>query len=320
MNMQNNPLVSVIVPIYNVEDYVRYSVSSIMDQSYPNIEVIVVDDCGADRSMSIVEQICEGRENVRIIHHSKNKGLSEARNTGLQEARGEWVFFLDSDDQLTTDCISRLVSLAQQNEEADIIVGQYDEFEEIGKYHPARFKHQGNVFDNDVIGAFMAEKMPATATDKLVRREFLLKNKLVFCPGLVHEDALWSFQTFCLAKKAIVSDVITYHYLRRPGSLDNQKNPKLHLEHYNRVYCLMSAFSFEKGIEKDLRLFDFIEKNRYHLLTDACLLNQSFAFDLYKETRRYPYWRQLHRYLPSQIGFCLYIRVRCWYLRLFKGF
>lgn len=308
-------MVSIIIPVYNVEGYVGTALMSALGQSYTDIEVIVVDDCGTDGSMKVVEEVVAQNPCVRILHHERNRGLSAGRNTGIEAAKGDWLYFFDSDDIMDTGCIENLMSLAEAHPDADIIVGQYDEFKEGEECHPARWKQQGGVYAGDVIGAYIDGKMPTTAWNKLVRKDFLLSNHLLFEEGLVHEDALWSFQTFCLAKKVVVSNAVTYHYLQRPGSLDKQKNVLLHSTHYNKVYCLQAKFVFEHGLQDDIRLYHFIEKYRYQLLTDACMNDSRFAFGLYKETRRSPYWNQWHRFLPACVGFIGYIQLRCWYLK-----
>lgn len=308
-------MVSIIVPVYNVEGYVGAALKSILGQSYHDIEVLVVDDCGTDGSMEEVESIAAGNPCVRILHHDRNRGLSAGRNTGIEAARGEWLYFFDSDDILAPDCTSNLVSLAEAHPDADMIVGQYDEFKEGEAYHPARWKQQGGVYEGDVIGSYMEGKIPTTAWNKMVRKDFLIENKLFFEEGLVHEDALWSFQTFCLANKVVVSDAVTYHYLQRPGSLDKQKNANLHATHYNKVYCLQAKFVFEHGLQNDNRLYRFIEKYRYQLLTDVSMMDAHLAYTLYHETRQYPYWNCWHRFLPVALGFIGYIRLRCWYLK-----
>lgn len=319
-------MVSIIVPVYNVEKYIGKALESVIGQTYQDLEILIVDDCGNDLSMEIVERQCPliGRQsyrqylslqNIQILRHNHNRGLSAARNTALEVAKGEWVYFFDSDDILAPDCIETLVKLAEANPDAEMIVGQYDEFTEGEEYHPARWKQLGGVYGDDVIGAYMDGKIPTTAWNKLVRRDFLIKNSLWFEEGLVHEDALWSFQVFCLAHKVVVADAITYHYLQRPGSLDKQKNWALHATHYNRVYCLQAKFVFENGLQGDKRLFHFIEKRRYQLLTDAAMKDRRLGYELYQETRRYAYWWQWHRLLPCLLGYIVYIRVRCWWLR-----
>ena len=104
-------MVSIIIPLYNVENYVIDSLKSAFAQSYSDVDFLLVDDCSTDHTMQIVEEYVLNhprREAVRIIHHDKNLGLSAARNTGLEQAYGEYVYFMDSDDEITEDCIENL--------------------------------------------------------------------------------------------------------------------------------------------------------------------------------------------------------------------
>lgn len=314
-------MISVIIPVYNVEKYIEACILSVCNQTFKEeYEVLIVDDCGQDKSIAIAEHVLKnnGQVQYQILHHDYNRGLSAARNTGLDAANGEYVYFLDSDDLISPNCLECLWSLSQEHPDAEMIVGQYDEFEEGKPTHEARWKQQGGIYDKDVIGVYLEEKIPVTAWNKLVRKTFLNNNKLFFEEGLVHEDALWSFQCACLMKKVVVSDEVTYHYLQRSGSLDKQQSSKLHFTHYSHAYCLQSKFVFEQGLQKDKRLFHFIEKRRYQLLTDACTIDSNFAFVLYKETREYPYWKQWHRFLPAKIAFGFYIKLRCWYLKMYS--
>jgi glycosyltransferase involved in cell wall biosynthesis len=118
--------VSVIVPVYNVSEYIERCWDSIRNQTYKNIEVLFVDDCGTDDSVAKLEGYLAAEDTVdaRILHHSRNRGLSAARNTGLEAATGEYVYFLDSDDDVTEDCIESLVSPLTEKK-YDFVVGDY---------------------------------------------------------------------------------------------------------------------------------------------------------------------------------------------------
>ena len=104
--------VSIVIPIYNVSAYIENCLESVRKQIYQDLEVILVDDCGTDNSMEIVQEYLEYHNfvEVKIIHHTHNRGLSAARNTGLEAATGDYVYFLDSDDALMEDCIFILVA------------------------------------------------------------------------------------------------------------------------------------------------------------------------------------------------------------------
>ena len=118
--------VSIIVPVYNVSEYIERCWDSIRNQTYKNIEALFVDDCGTDDSVAKLEGCLAVSDAVeaRILHHAKNRGLSAARNTGLEAATGDYVYFLDSDDDITEDCIESLVAPLSEKQ-YDFVVGDY---------------------------------------------------------------------------------------------------------------------------------------------------------------------------------------------------
>lgn len=117
--------VSIIIPVYNVAPYVEECLRSVLEQDYLDKEIIIVDDCGTDNSMDIVQGIVTRcKSEVRILKHPYNCGLSKARNTGIKEAKGDYVFFMDSDDYLLgRDAITRFVGLAMKYPNAEIVFG-----------------------------------------------------------------------------------------------------------------------------------------------------------------------------------------------------
>lgn len=118
--------VSIIIPIYNVSDYVKRCMKSVMHQSYDNIECIVVDDCSPDDSIAKCEKMIadyHGPINFTILHHQCNRGLSAARNTGTDAATGDYILYLDSDDELTSDCIEKLVRPLLNDPTIEMVMG-----------------------------------------------------------------------------------------------------------------------------------------------------------------------------------------------------
>lgn len=119
------PLVSVIVPVYNISQYVERCFRSLVNQTYDKLEVLFIDDCGSDDSVNLLNKLIarEGKyQNYQIIHHDINKGISAARNTGIANAHGEYIYFLDGDDSLAPDCIRKLCEQAKKTN-ADFVIG-----------------------------------------------------------------------------------------------------------------------------------------------------------------------------------------------------
>ena len=119
--------ISIIVPVYNVEHYIKECFDSIAAQTYKGeIECIFVDDCGKDDSVAVLEKLIaehKGPIQFSIVHHEQNKGLSVARNTGIHHSSGDYLYFIDSDDTITPDCIEKLTALAEKYPGVDIVQG-----------------------------------------------------------------------------------------------------------------------------------------------------------------------------------------------------
>ena len=211
------PKVSIIIPVYNVEPYIEECLQSVMRQSYKGmIECILVDDCGTDNSMEVAGQLIEtykGPIDFKVLHHEHNRGLSAARNTGIDAASGDYVYFLDSDDWISDDCIEKLTQ-PLDFELYDFVIGHYerdgkDSFVSCpeGEYYKNSLKSKGR------------GGIPVSVCNKLFRKSFLLDNQLFFEVGKVYEDSIFSFDMVCVERKYYVINAITYHYRRRENSI-----------------------------------------------------------------------------------------------------
>lgn len=127
------PLISVVIPVYNVEQYVERCVCSLQNQTYSNIEIILVDDCSSDHSAMIVDRLASQDSRISVVHHKQNMGYSEARNTGLDHVHGEFITFVDSDDWVEPDYVSYLYDIALETS-SDIAVAR--------NFFTSRFKEQ----------------------------------------------------------------------------------------------------------------------------------------------------------------------------------
>jgi len=223
--MKEELKISLIVPVYNVETYIKECFDSIKCQTYTEgVECIFVDDCGTDGSEALVEQmIAEYHGNIqfRVVHHDCNKGLSAARNTGALSAKGEYIYFIDSDDYLFPDSLESFVSVMEKYPETDMVVGSAES--EIPKrYLDLRKKTWLPEFTDN--RKWLRQKMlqrgplPMTAWNKMVRREFFLDG-LFFKEGIVHEDELWNYLVQQKIRSAAFVKKITYHYRNNAGGL-----------------------------------------------------------------------------------------------------
>lgn len=216
------PKVSIIIPVYNVEPYIEECLQSVMRQTYVGMmECILIDDCGTDNSLKVAERLIAdyvGPIKFKVLHHEQNRGLSAARNTGMDAAYGDYVYFLDSDDWISDDCIEKLTQPLGL-EQYDFVVGHYeydgkDSFVSCseGEYHINRLKSQGRL------------GIPISACNKLFRKSFLLDNQLLFEVGKVYEDSIFSFDIACVERRYYVINPITYYYRKRDSSITTRKS------------------------------------------------------------------------------------------------
>lgn len=218
-----NNIVSIIIPLYNVEDYVKISLNSAFNQTVDNIEYILVDDCSTDRTMEVVNRLIKENSHsgrVRIVCHEKNKGLSAARNTGMKYANGDYVFFMDSDDEITPNCIEKHYEVLK-NSDADFTIAN-TRLEGAKSIHIKQISEK--VKDLPLITSYLKRMWSTSAWNKLYRKSFLCKNELIFQEGLLHEDILWSYKVASKAQKAALVVEATYIYKVRANSITTHKN------------------------------------------------------------------------------------------------
>lgn len=220
--------ISIIIPIYNVEPYIENCLYSVFNQTYKNIEIILIDDCGTDKSIEIANKVItlyQTSHNIKIIHHKQNQGLSAARNSGVKIATGDYIYFLDSDDSLPPNAINTLVRPIIKHPSIDFVIG---EMQTTGKKivsYPLSLS--GNLNTNeDIIITYLQNKWNAMACNKLINREFFMKYNLYFMEGFLHEDIDFSLRLAISAHYMAFCNEITYFYFIRNNSITTYKNIK----------------------------------------------------------------------------------------------
>lgn len=226
-------LVSVIIPIYNVSEHIESSLRSALNQTFTSIEYILVDDRGSDNSMQIVNAIIsmhERKNDIKVIQHENNKGLSAARNTGMKYAQGKFLFFMDSDDEISIDCIQKHYD-AIVNNNANFTVAN---IEWIGsKSIHANINLSKDIESCPPFISFCNKMWSVSAWNKLYNKRFIQESSMEFIDGLIHEDVMWSFTLSRLAKKIAVVDDKTYKYKIRDNSITTKPNSK------RKIDCLI---------------------------------------------------------------------------------
>lgn len=322
------PKVSIVIPMYGVEEYIGNCLHSVTLQDYPYVEALVINDCSRDRSLEIANTVIdayEGPIEFRILHHEQNQGLSGARNTGIKASTGEYIYFLDGDDELLPGAITALVDAVMQTGCDIATANRRAEDWETGKeykmidadYRAGRADSIKELLDNQLHG---------TVWNKLVKRDFIIHNNLFFKKeALASEDELWTYKLICCKPSVCFIPQITYIYYVRSGSLlqtFGEKHllakmiiaaeavkdlPKLRGESYS--YALKEVERFRQGVlvsavthlqDKDYKL---VYKLMRRIKIDRCkYLSQH---DLSIPARL----RFLNNYLPVTLG--------AWWNRMF---
>lgn len=222
----NTPKVSLIIPVYNVEKYIRKALESVATQTLKDIEVIIINDGSNDSSIKIVEEFIQKYDNFRLINQ-ENQGLSAARNTGLKEARGDYIAFMDSDDYLANNFLEYLYNLAVENG-ADISCCNYKIY-----YPKTNFSIYmpvvplTNIYNKEkaLRKLIMDITLHYYAWNKLYKRTLFSENDIEF-PDIFFEDISTVPRLFYFANKVAVSPKGLYYYTRRKDSILNTMNVK----------------------------------------------------------------------------------------------
>ena len=215
--------ITVIVPVFNVEKYLDGCIKSILGQTYRHLDVILVDDGSSDRCPEICDQWAKTDKRIRVVH-KENGGLSSARNAGLERAIGEYIFFVDSDDEISVDCIERL-SETLMEEQYDVVVGDMLTVGDGKLNNGLSLKlDDETVLHGKEIEKTYRDKWNMCAVNKLYKTSFIRQHNLIFKEGLIHEDELWSLQVACLAQSLRAVNHVTYTYYVREGSITTAKD------------------------------------------------------------------------------------------------
>lgn len=266
--MMRDILVSIIIPVYNVEKYLEDCLESAVKQTFNSIEIIAVNDGSTDSSLKILERYAQQYDNIRIINQ-QNMGQSGARNTGLKSAKGKYVYFLDSDDYIDLNMIEECFELAEK-QSLDIINFDAQVFYEKG--FESDFKpnyNRSNVLKSDI---YTGEKFYQYIISKnayrspvwlsFYRREFLQKSNLTFYEGITHEDELFSVKSFLLANRVIYHPRAYFHRRLRKGSIMTQGKSLKNIDGYmtvaNELSKLVSKVKNDETkhiLKKEIRRF-----------------------------------------------------------------
>ena len=211
------PKVSVIIPVYNVENYIEKCLNSVLNQTLKEIEIIIVNDGSKDSSKQKIEKYLEKHENKIIYLEKENGGLSDARNYGIGYAKGEYIAFLDSDDYIEPTMYEEMYKKAKE-ENSDMV-----ECDFLWEY-PRKVKEDVGIIYNNK--KEMLTNVRVVAWNKLIKREILEKNNISFPKGLRYEDIEFTYKLIPYLNKVSYVDKEFVHYVQRNNSIANVQNER----------------------------------------------------------------------------------------------
>ena len=277
-------MISVIVPVYNVEEYLEECLESIKRQTYTDIEVILVNDGSIDRSKEICERYCEKDSRFKLVNQ-ENKGLSGARNRGMLESKGEFISFVDSDDVLKEDMLEQLMK-QMTSEDIDIVECWYtNEKQELELSTPKNVK---TIFQGDSKEALVSlckdNIVRLNAVAKLFRRQVIVN--FPFLEGLFYEDVYGGIGILKHIRKMVKINYIGYYYRVRQGSIMNREFNIKNLD----LFTICDKL--EQLYQGDTDSLAYIHRRLFHLVLMHVVDYHIFEGNPYKEK----YVEYLNRY------------------------
>lgn len=282
----NKIKVSIIIPTYNVAPYIYTCLKSVASQTYKGpMECLIVDDCGQDNSIQIAENFVasyRGKINFKIIHHATNRGLSAARNTGLEHATGNYVYFLDSDDRITSTCIRSLVEPLKE-EPYDFVIGDFKQTKSQNSYINLKLHDRTVLRNESILSNYASHNWYMMAWNKLVKRDLLQSNDLFFKEGIIHEDELWSFKLALAAKSMRVVGSICYIYNIREGSIMTSPNLKKTADSRKIIAADLMDLARRSNTISNFNVYNYIRLMFIIALTWSNSVSVGYSKQTYKE-------------------------------------
>ena len=261
----NELMFTIVIPVYNTSAYLNKCVTSVLDQTYGNLEIVLVNDGSTDASKELCQELANNNSRISVIHQ-ENQGLSAARNTGIQAAKGDYIIFLDSDDYIDNDACEDLCRSIGQSAcdvvttKMKIVNNGYIKYPYYNHNKPYEIM-SGKAY---MIQELFNKTMSMAAVQYVYNRTFLQVHNLKFRVGIYHEDEEFTPRALALADKVLRSDLCFYNYLIRSGSITTNKYLYKNVKDlYATLRSLESIFSKEEEPLRSLFMESLLEKYLY---------------------------------------------------------
>jgi len=252
-------LVSVIIPVYKVEQYLERCVRSVTSQTYDNLEILLIDDGSPDRCGEMCDSFAAEDRRIRVIHQ-KNGGLSAARNTGIDASSGQWLFFIDSDDFIHRDCIGKLLAAAETSG-ADIASCGFEKTEDDTIRGDVRFPATEVISRDEAMRRLFLEEDTSFAWGKIYRRE--LFQGIRFPEGRTFEDLATTHLLVNRCRAVACVSAPYYGYFQNPASISHALNAE---SQYNMLLAWIDRYRFCHENYRQLEKRCLAQMAHYYLL------------------------------------------------------
>lgn len=309
----NFPLVSIVFPVWGVEAYVRTSFMALMEQTYPRIEYIIVDDATPDQSMEVIAEVMESypgrRKDIRYIKHEKNRGLAAARASGLSIAQGEYVLFLDSDDTFAAEMVSEMMDCAQKSR-CDLVLTDYIiSYKGTERYISQSFSGDGK----DLCKRILSARLQGFLWNKLIRRTLFTEHGIDFVPGVNMWEDLTVVPRICFyaAKIAYLPKAYVYYNQQNIYSYSNTLSDRSIDNIIQTVAIIDDFISCRSGTSEEfaeaLNLFKL--RAKFYCLTCTKGKRRSQLNSLYPETKTFYFFLKASPFYSTLIHVAGYFRL-----------
>ena len=267
----NEPLVSVIMPVYNAEEFLDKSVSSVINQTYKNLEILLIDDCSTDNSYNILKEYANKDNRIKLFHNEQNKHVSATRNVGIKNATGKYLYFIDSDDFIDNDYIEHLVKTAEK-ENADIVVNMhiykyYNNKKRLHNYTKT-FYEKKHLNQNEL----WIVKRSSVVWNKLYKRDLQEAYNILFPENVkLFEDSYFDIIMISRAKNIVFANANSFYNYR----IDNQNSLTKNI---NQAIIFDNAFYIIKEMFNYFKKYNLLDKKSIY---DITILESSIFEDNY---------------------------------------
>ena len=273
--MENKGLVSVIIPVYNVEKYLRECIDSVLKQTYENVEVILVDDGSTDTSKKICREYEKKDSRITVVCQ-ENAGASAARNKGLEFASGKYIYFLDSDDWLECTAFEQLFNYINQENAEVVFFNALSIDKDTGKVSDKHYNHKETYITEEGYKVLkkrvLNKEFRVTPWSMFFRKAFLDEHNIRFIEGVMYEDMMFAYQVFSEADKVAHLSESLYYRRYRENSVMTSKVRKKNFDSAVKVYD--EIYQYSKNQIEEVKCSEHIARCAYNVINVYEKLNK----------------------------------------------